>query len=80
MPTAELGEAFDTNGRGAFHVLDEVSRVMLTQEEKFVEGRNGRRSVGRGILLRWLRLLLCYRLPLMRNAALVELLLPVSPM
>nr|POE74544.1 3-oxoacyl-[acyl-carrier-protein] reductase fabg [Quercus suber] len=38
----------DVNCRGVLHCLQEEIEVMKSQEERFVEGRSGRRGVGRG--------------------------------
>lgn len=38
----------DVNCRGVLYCLQEEIEVMKAQEERFVDGRSGRRGVGRG--------------------------------
>lgn len=40
----------DVNCKGVLLCLKEVLKVMLAQDEVFVEGRSGRRSIGRGAI------------------------------
>jgi NAD(P)-dependent dehydrogenase (short-subunit alcohol dehydrogenase family) len=39
------------NAKGTLHFTSEIIKVMAKQDEKFVEGRNGRRSIGRGAVV-----------------------------
>jgi len=51
MPTEEFDRCHDVNARGVFFCIAEVAKVMQGQDEKFTEGRSGRRSVGRGVII-----------------------------
>lgn len=51
MPDEEFDRVYNTNARGTFFCIGEVAKVMQAQDEKFVEGRSGRRSIGRGSIV-----------------------------
>lgn len=38
----------DVNCRGVLHCLQEEIEVMKSQQERFIDGRSGRRGIGRG--------------------------------
>lgn len=56
MPTEEFDRVHNVNARGTFFCTAEVAKIMQGQDEKFTEGRSGRRSIGRGIIINILSL------------------------
>ena len=51
MPDDEFDRVHGVNARGMLFCIAEVAKVMLAQEERFTEGRSGRRSTGRGSIV-----------------------------
>ena len=51
MPEEEFDRVHNVNAKGMFFCISEVAKVMQAQDEKFTEGRSGRRSVGRGSIV-----------------------------
>ena len=51
MPDEEFDRVHNVNARGMLFCIAEVAKVMQSQDEKFTEGRSGRRSIGRGSII-----------------------------
>jgi NAD(P)-dependent dehydrogenase (short-subunit alcohol dehydrogenase family) len=51
IPDEEFDRVHNVNARGTLHITSEVARVMVDQEERFLESRSGRRSIGRGCIV-----------------------------
>lgn len=51
MLEEEFDRVHNVNAKGMLFCIAEVAKVMEAQDEKFTEGRSGRRSTGRGSIV-----------------------------
>lgn len=51
MPDEEFDRVHNVNAKGMLFCIGEVAKVIQAQDEKYTEGRSGRRSTGRGSIV-----------------------------